>query len=236
MDPFLCSTIALESAAVKSRFNRFDGARFLNDVGREVSAFLGKSSRELTFKCPSNTVILPDIWFMFIRRGVLMVAQYLEKGIALVPLFSPATAPHLHVASGSLTRLPVGRFHLSARGIERAIVFRRNLEGGGFLNDVGREVSAFLGKSSRELTFNCPSNTVMLPYISFMFIRRGVLMVAQSSKEGLSLVPLFSPATTPHLQIASAGGFMWGHCYDPLEDELYMLRSEENSFFLHVAR
>ncbi|KAF4729013.1 hypothetical protein FOZ63_000214 [Perkinsus olseni] len=99
MDPFLCSTIALESAAVKSRFYRFDGARFLNDVGREVSAFVGKSSRELTFNCPSNTVILPDIWFMFIRRGVLMVAQYLEKGIALVPLFSPATAPHLRVAS-----------------------------------------------------------------------------------------------------------------------------------------
>ncbi|KAF4745127.1 hypothetical protein FOZ63_021593, partial [Perkinsus olseni] len=72
MDPFLCSTIALESATVKSSFHRFDGARFLNDVGREVSAFLGKSSRELTFNCPSNTVVLPDIWFMFIRRGVLM--------------------------------------------------------------------------------------------------------------------------------------------------------------------
>ncbi|KAF4686129.1 hypothetical protein FOZ60_005622 [Perkinsus olseni] len=128
-------------------------------------------------------------------------------------------------------------FLCSTIALESAVVksrFRRNLEGGGFLNDVGREVSAFLGKSSRELTFNCPSNTVMLPYISFMFIRRGVLMVAQSSKEGLTLVPLFSPTATPHLQIASAGGFMWGHCYDPVEDELYMLRSEGNSFLLHV--
>ncbi|KAF4702553.1 hypothetical protein FOZ63_026845 [Perkinsus olseni] len=99
MDPFLCFTIALESAAVKSRFHRFDGARFLNDVGREVSAFLGKSSRELTFNCPSNTVILPDIGFIFIRRGVLMVAQYLEEDVALGPLASPAAAPHVRVPS-----------------------------------------------------------------------------------------------------------------------------------------
>ncbi|KAF4686128.1 hypothetical protein FOZ60_005621 [Perkinsus olseni] len=84
MDPFLCSTIALESAAVKSRFYRFDGARFLNDVGREVSAFIGKSSRELTFNCPGNTVVLPDIWFMFIRRGVLM------PGLPLRICMSPA--------------------------------------------------------------------------------------------------------------------------------------------------
>ncbi|KAF4716343.1 hypothetical protein FOZ62_002747, partial [Perkinsus olseni] len=99
MDPFLCSTIALESAAVKSRFYRFNGARFLNDVGREVSAFVGKSSRELTFNCPSNTVILPRISFMFIRRGVLMVARYSEKGLILMPAFAPASAPHIRIAS-----------------------------------------------------------------------------------------------------------------------------------------
>ncbi|KAF4676159.1 hypothetical protein FOL46_007211 [Perkinsus olseni] len=85
MNPFLGSTVALESAPVKSRFSRYvsDG-RFLNDVGREVSAFLGKSSRELTFNCPCTTVMLPDIWFIFIIRGVLMVVQYLEEDIALV--------------------------------------------------------------------------------------------------------------------------------------------------------
>ncbi|KAF4677807.1 hypothetical protein FOZ60_017160 [Perkinsus olseni] len=96
MDPFLCSTIALESEVVKSRFCRFDGARFLNDVGREVSAFLGKSSRELTFNCPCNTIVLPRISFMFIRRGVLMVGRY--SGI-LMPAFAPASAPHIRIAS-----------------------------------------------------------------------------------------------------------------------------------------
>ncbi|KAF4676158.1 hypothetical protein FOL46_007210 [Perkinsus olseni] len=101
MNPFLCSTVALESAAVKSRFRRYlsDGG-FLNDVGREVSAFLGKSSRELTFNCPSNTVMLPDISFMFIRRGVLMVARCLKEELALVPLFSPAAAPQLCIPRG----------------------------------------------------------------------------------------------------------------------------------------
>ncbi|KAF4698257.1 hypothetical protein FOZ63_014659 [Perkinsus olseni] len=121
-------------------------------------------------------------------------------------------------------------FLCSTVALESAAVksrFRRYVSDGGFLNDVGRGVSAFLGKSSRELTFNCPSNTVMLPYISFMFIRRGVLMVVQYSEEDIVLVPLFNPTATPHLTLASGEGCLWGHCYDPDGNELYDSRAKE---------
>ncbi|KAF4698591.1 hypothetical protein FOZ62_016804, partial [Perkinsus olseni] len=126
-------------------------------------------------------------------------------------------------------------FLCSTIALESAVLksrFRRNLEGGGFLNDVGREVSAFLGKSSRELTFNCPCNTVMLPSASFIFIRHGVLMAARHSRGKLALVPPFSPAATPHLHVTYGKGYILGHCYDPAEDKLYILTARARSCWL----
>ncbi|KAF4738540.1 hypothetical protein FOZ63_019764, partial [Perkinsus olseni] len=112
--------------------------------------------------------------------------------------------------------------------------FRRYLSDGGFLDDVGREVSAFLGKSSRELTFNCPCTTVMLPDISFLFIRRGMLTAALHCKAGFNLVPVLSPAATRHLRITSGEGYMQGHCYDSVKDTLYILYRDDDAFLLLV--
>ncbi|KAF4716342.1 hypothetical protein FOZ62_002746 [Perkinsus olseni] len=131
-------------------------------------------------------------------------------------------------------------FLCSTVALESAAVksrFRRYVsDGARFLNDVGREVSAFLGKSSRELTFNCPCTTVMLPEISFMFIRHGVLTAALHCKTGFNLVPVLSPAATPHLRIISGEGYMQGHCYDPVKDTLYILYRNDDAFLLHVHR
>ncbi|KAF4733464.1 hypothetical protein FOZ63_034102, partial [Perkinsus olseni] len=130
-------------------------------------------------------------------------------------------------------------FLCSTVALESAAVksrFRRYLSDDGFLNDVGREVSASLGKSSRELTFNCPCTTVMLSDISFMFIRRGVLTVALHCKTGFNLVTALNPAATPHIRIPSGEGYMQGHCYDPVKDALYILYRNDDAFLLHVHR
>ncbi|KAF4712162.1 hypothetical protein FOZ62_027773 [Perkinsus olseni] len=128
-------------------------------------------------------------------------------------------------------------FLSSTIAFESAVVkfrFRRNLGGEGSLNDVGREVSDFLSKSSRELTFNCPCNTVMLPDIWFTFIRRGVLMVVRCFKEELALAPLFSAAAIPQLLIPGGKGSLCSWCYDPVENALYILYWKDDACSLYV--
>ncbi|KAF4759492.1 hypothetical protein FOZ63_007374 [Perkinsus olseni] len=49
---------------------------------------------------PCNTVMIPSASFMFIRHGVLMAAHHSSGKLALVPPFSPAATPHLHVKYG----------------------------------------------------------------------------------------------------------------------------------------